>query len=89
MENGKNTIKEDIRIADSTANPAPLGLVAFSGRLEKGDLVSYLTLWGLFSFVMFVITFKLPKALQVVFGLLTTLLIFLIRGNAAGKCYCP
>ncbi|WP_428369591.1 acetate uptake transporter [Methanoregula sp.] len=153
-----NYIKDAIRIADTTANPAPLGLLAFgmttvllnlhnagffamgsaifamgiffggiaqiiagimewkknntfgttafisygffwislvglilmpvlgwSGPLQKEALVSFLTLWGLFSLVMFIITLKLSKALQVVFGLLTVLFLLLIAGNMTGS----
>jgi len=153
----ENTSKNAIRIADMTANPAPLGLLAFgmttvllnlhnagyfamgsvifamgiffggiaqiiagcmewkknntfgttafisygffwislvglilmpvlglSGPLAKEALVSFLTIWGLFSLVMFIITFRLSKALQIVFGLLTLLFALLIAGNATG-----
>lgn len=158
METETNLIKETIRIADTTANPAPLGLLAFgmttillnlhnagffamgsaifamgiffggiaqiiagimewkknntfgstafvwygffwislvglilmpvfgwSGPIQMQALVSFLTLWGLFSFVMFIITLRLSRALQVVFGSLTLLFLLLIVGNAVGN----
>ena len=158
METENNVIRDAIRIADTTANPAPLGLLAFgmttvllnlhnagffamgsaifamgiffggiaqiiagimawkknntfettafvsygffwislvglilmpifgwSGSIQMEALVSFFTLWGLFSFVMFIITFKLPKALQVVFGSLTLLFLLLIMGNGTGN----
>jgi len=153
-----SSIKDAVRIADTTANPAPLGLLAFgmttvllnlhnaglfamgsaifamgiffggiaqiiagimewkknntfgttafvsygffwislvglilmpvlgwSGPLQIEALVSFLTIWGLFSLVMFIITFRLSKALQVVFGLLTVLFLLLIAGNMTGS----
>jgi succinate-acetate transporter protein len=158
MDTETSTIKDTIRIADMTANPTPLGLLAFgmttvllnlhntglfamgsaifamgiffggiaqiiagimewkknntfgtiafvsygffwislvglilmpvlgwSGPLQVEALVSFLTLWGLFSFVMFIITFRLPKAFQVIFGSLTVLFLLLIVGNATGN----
>ncbi len=59
--------------------------LGWTGALDKASLVSYLALWGLFSLVMFVITFRLSKALQVVFGLLVLLFILLVVGNALGN----
>ncbi len=158
MDTDTNTFKETIRIADTTANPAPLGLLAFgmttvllnlhnagffamgsaifamgiffggiaqivagimewkknntfgttafvsygffwislvglilmpvfgwTSPLQMEALVSFLAIWGLFSFVMFVITFRLSRALQVVFGTLTLLFLLMIVGNAAGN----
>ncbi|MGD0079053.1 MAG: acetate uptake transporter [Methanoregula sp.] len=60
-------------------------VLGWSGPLEMQALVSFLTIWGLFSFVMFIITFRLSKALQVVFGLLTLLFLLLIVGNVTGN----
>jgi succinate-acetate transporter protein len=158
MENIGKDLTKDIRIADVTANPAPLGLLAFgmttvllnlhnagffglgstifamgiffggiaqiiagimewkknntfgttafiafgffwislvsmillpklglSDPMPTAAFVSFLTIWGLFTFVMFIITLKLSKALQVVFGLLTILFLLLIAGNALGN----
>jgi succinate-acetate transporter protein len=45
---------------------------------------TYLALWGIFTFVMFIGTFKLSKALQFVFGTLT-LLFFLLAYLKAGN----
>jgi len=59
--------------------------LGWTGALDKASLVSYLALWGLFSLVMFVITLRLSKALQVVFGLLVLLFILLVVGNALGS----
>jgi len=59
--------------------------LGWTGALDKVSLICYLALWGLFSLVMFVITFRLSKALQVVFGLLVLLFILLVVGNALGS----
>ncbi len=59
--------------------------LGWSVPLEKEALVSFLTLWGLFSLVMFIITFRLSIALRVVFGLLTALFLLLIAGNQIGS----
>ena len=53
--------------------------------LDKGGLVCFLGIWGLFSLVMFLITFRLSKAMQVVFGTLVLLFLLLIAGNALGN----
>lgn len=45
------------------------------------DFVSFLGIWGLFAFVMFVITLRMPRTMQIVFGLLTLLFVLLIAGN--------
>ncbi|MCK9593710.1 MAG: acetate uptake transporter [Methanoregula sp.] len=59
--------------------------LGLSDPMPKEAFVSFLIVWGLFAFVMFIITLKLSKALQVVFGLLTILFILLIAGNALGN----
>lgn len=59
--------------------------LGWSPALDKVSLICYLALWGLFSLVMFVITFRLSKALQVVFGLLVLLFLLLVIGNALGS----
>jgi len=45
-------------------------------------LVAYLTLWGAFTAVLWICTFRLNKALQVIFGLLTALFFLLAIGDA-------
>lgn len=59
--------------------------LGWSPALPKEALVAYLALWGLFSLVMFIITFRLSKILQVIFGLLVLLFILLVVGNALGS----
>jgi len=53
--------------------------------LQKEGLICFLGIWGLFSLGMFLITFRLSKAMQVVFGLLVLLFLLLIVGNALGN----
>jgi len=156
MESGEG--KHEVRIIDTTGNPAPLGLLAFgmttvmlnlhnaglfslgsmifamgifyggiaqiiAGIMEwkknntfgtlafisygffwislvglivmpkfgmsdvfgKNDFLAFLAIWGLFSLVMWVITWRIGKALNVVFGLLVLLFALLILGNATGN----
>jgi hypothetical protein len=158
METTTNDGKNEVRIIDTTANPAPLGLLAFgmttvmlnlhnaglfslgsmifamgifyggiaqiiAGIMEwkknntfgtlafisygffwislvglivmpklgmsdvfgKMDFLAFLGIWGLFSLVMWVITWRIGKALNVVFGLLVLLFLLLIVGNATGS----
>jgi uncharacterized protein len=59
--------------------------LGLSDPMPTAAFVAFLTIWGLFAFVMFIITLKLNKALQVVFGLLTVLFLLLIAGNALGS----
>ncbi len=47
-------------------------------------MATYLAMWGLFTAVMFVGTFRLSRALQVVFGTLTLLFFLLAYGDFAG-----
>jgi hypothetical protein len=48
-----------------------------------GGLATFLMIWGVFSAFMFIGTFKLNKALQVIFGTLTLLFALLVIGNYA------
>jgi succinate-acetate transporter protein len=59
--------------------------LGWSDALPSKALAAYLALWGLFSLVMFVITFRLSKALQVVFGLLVLLFLLLVVGISLGN----
>jgi succinate-acetate transporter protein len=47
-------------------------------------MAAYLAMWGLFTAVMFIGTFRLSRALQVVFGTLTLLFFLLAYGHFAG-----
>ena len=48
------------------------------------SMAAYLAMWGLFTAVMFLGTFRLNRALQVVFGTLTILFFLLAIGDATG-----
>ena len=48
-------------------------------------MAAYLGMWGLFSFVMFIGTFRLNRALQIVFGLLTIAFALLAVGDLIGS----
>ena len=54
-------------------------------KTSETGLAYYLTLWGIFTFCLFIGTFKLSKALQVVFGTLTVLFLLLAIGYATGN----
>ncbi|HNX16915.1 MAG TPA: acetate uptake transporter [Methanoregula sp.] len=55
--------------------------IGWTSPVSKASLVGFFVVWLLFSVVMYVITRKLSKALQVVFGLLVILFVLLIAGN--------
>jgi len=57
----------------------------WGGEFSTDAFVYFLILWGLYSFVMFIITFRLPKSLRLVFGLLVIIFVLLIAGNATGN----
>ncbi len=62
-------------------------LPKISPALKPADetaMAAYLAMWGLFTAVMFLGTFKLNRALQVVFGSLTILFFLLAVGEAPG-----
>ena len=48
---------------------------------ENGAMVAYLSMWGVFTFVMFFGTLKANNALQFVFGSLTVLFLLLALGD--------
>ena len=51
-------------------------------KTSGGALVAYLTMWGIFTFLLFFGTLKLSKALQFVFASLTVLFFLLAIGDA-------
>ena len=61
------------------------GGLGWAAKPEESAMVAYLVMWGLFTAVLFVGTFKLNKALQVVFGTLTVLFFLLAAGDALGS----
>ncbi len=52
---------------------------------QTSAMAAYLFMWGIFTFVMFIGTLKLNKALQVVFGSLTLLFFLLALGDLTGS----
>jgi succinate-acetate transporter protein len=52
---------------------------------SDGAMVTYLAIWGFFTFCMFFGTLKLNRALQFVFGSLTLLFILLAIADATGN----
>ena len=52
---------------------------------ETSAMVAYLSMWGLFTAIMFVGTLKLNRALQVVFGTLIILFLLLAIADATGS----
>lgn len=52
---------------------------------SNNAMIAYLIVWGIFTAVMFVGTFRLSRALQVVFGSLTVLFFLLAAGDATGN----
>ena len=53
-------------------------------KADETAMASYLLMWGLFTAVMFVGTFRLNRALQVVFGTLTVLFFLLAFADFTG-----
>ena len=47
----------------------------------ENAMAAYLAMWGLFTGVMFIATFRLNRALQIVFGTLTILFFLLAYGD--------
>jgi succinate-acetate transporter protein len=58
-----------------------LGVAAAS---NEQSMAAYLFMWGLFTFVMFLATLRLSRALQIVFGTLTVLFFLLAYSDFAG-----
>ncbi|HEY3489030.1 MAG TPA: acetate uptake transporter [Candidatus Deferrimicrobiaceae bacterium] len=58
------------------------GLVAAPA---DSSMTAYLSMWGLFTGVLFIATLRLSRALQVVFGSLTVLFFLLAAGDATGS----
>ncbi len=48
-------------------------------------MACYLTMWGIFTFLLLIATFRISKALQFVFATLTILFFLLAIGDAAGN----
>ncbi len=63
----------------------PKADIGIAGPAKDTAMAAYLTMWGLFTAVMFLGTFRLSRALQVVFGSLTVLFFLLAAGDATGN----
>jgi succinate-acetate transporter protein len=48
-------------------------------------VIAYLIMWGIFTFVLFIGTFRISRALQIVFGTLVVLFFLLAAGDATGN----
>lgn len=59
-----------------------MGIVDSPSKIAMGF---YLMAWGLFTFMLFVGTFRISKALQLVFGSLTILFVLLALGDFTGN----
>ena len=52
---------------------------------SNNSMMAFLAMWGVFTFLLFLGTFKINKALQVVFGSLTVLFFLLVIAHATGS----
>ena len=52
---------------------------------DNAGMVAYLSMWGLFTVIMFVGTLRINRALQVIFGTLIVLYALLAIGDATGN----
>jgi succinate-acetate transporter protein len=59
--------------------------VGLGDATESSAMAAYLSMWGLFTAVMFLGTLKLNRALQVVFATLTVLFFLLALGDYTGN----
>ncbi|NBI13532.1 transcriptional regulator [[Haemophilus] felis] len=59
--------------------------VFFKGNAEPAFIGWYLTVWGTFTFMMFLATFSKPKALQAIFFFLTLTFYALAYGDATAN----
>lgn len=59
--------------------------MGWADAADPKAMAAYLFMWGLFTFVMFIGTLKISRALQVVFGTLTILFMLLALGDFTGS----
>lgn len=59
--------------------------LGWAGAPNAQAMAAYLFMWGIFTFVMFLGTFKISMALQLVFGSLTILFVLLALGDFTGN----
>ena len=48
-------------------------------------MIAYFSVWGMFTFLLFIGTLRISRSLQIVFGSLTLLFLLLIAGDATGN----
>src|SRR5271157_2495657 len=63
----------------------PKAGLTIAGPGKEFAMPAYLAMWGIFTAVLFIGTFRLNRALQVVFGTLTVLFALLAVGDATGN----
>lgn len=59
--------------------------LGWAAAASDGAMAAYLSIWGIFTLLMFFGTLKLNRALQFVFGSLTILFFLLAAGDATGN----
>lgn len=52
---------------------------------SNDGMIAYLIMWGIFTFILFIGTFRISRALQFVFATLTILFFLLAAGDATGN----
>ena len=52
---------------------------------SNSAMIAYLVIWGIFTLLLFIGTFRISRALQVVFGTLVILFFLLAAGDATGN----
>ncbi len=52
---------------------------------SEAGMITYLIMWGIFTLLLFIGTFRISKALQFVFATLTILFFLLAAGDATGN----
>ena len=52
---------------------------------SNSAMIAYLIMWGIFTFLLFLGTFKISRVLQFIFGTLTLLFFLLAAGDATGN----
>jgi succinate-acetate transporter protein len=67
-----------------------VGLIVFpklgwGAPASEGAMCAYLSIWGIFTLLLFFGTLRLNRALQFVFGSLTILFFLLVAGDATGN----
>ena len=59
--------------------------MGWTAPVSDGAIIAYLSIWGVFTLLMFFGTLKLNRALQFVFASLTILFFLLVAGEASGS----